>query len=471
MSRRRADHLRAGLGLLLAAHLALPPGLAAQGEGGTVVIRGGRYFDVHRGEMVRNAGITIRGGKFLAVGAVPAAELQGARLVDLGEDEYILPGLFDLHAHYNVNLDGTGRRDETVVNPIIFLANGVTSTFPAGEYNPERMLEARRRIDRGEQGGPRIFSSGPYFGTARPGWNRNATAQQIHDDVDYWAAQGAAGFKAKGISPEHLRPLIERAHQHGLTVTGHLESGFRNSVNAMDAIRMGIDRVEHILGGRALSADTPAYPMWIRVDTASPEFREIVALFLKHRVYFDATITAPVYFTELKEGFDYWVDERKFFTPEVQERVRQRPARRLNPLMDQLYWTMRRTTKAFYDAGGGDLITLGTDLPSSGDFLPGFAAHRELHALVLAGLPPAAALRAGTINGARALNVGDRLGSIETGKFADLFIIAGNPLDDIRNTRNVRLVVKAGVVHDPRVLLRSVEGQLGPPPANISDNP
>src|SRR5215207_10671269 len=120
---------------------------------------------------------------------------------------------------------------------------------------------------------------------------------------------------------------------------------------------------------------------------------------------------------------------------------------------------MRRTTKAFYDAGG--ILTLGTDNPSQGEFLAGFSSHRELHTLVLAGIPPAAALRIGTINGARALNTGDKLGSIEAGKFADLFIVRGNPLRDIRNTRRVRVVMKSGVVYDPAELLKAAEGKIG----------
>jgi imidazolonepropionase-like amidohydrolase len=421
--------------------------------------------------MVPNHGITVLNGKIMAVETEPGTSTQhGARVIEVEPNEYILPGLIDVHAHYNVDLDRTGRRDETLVNPVVFLANGVTSTFPAGEYDPERMLEARRKIDRGEQLGPRILSSGPYFGTARPGWDRAMTAQQIYDEVDYWAEQGVAGFKAKGISAEHLRPLIERAHLHGLTVTGHLDSGFRNTINASDAIRMGIDRVEHILGGSALSPDSAAYPHWVRVDTESPEFKEIVALYLKHRVYFDPTITAPVYLSDWtsNEGFDYWVDERKFFTPEVQEIVRQRGPRRANQLMDRLHEPMLRTPQAFYDAGRGALLTLGTDHPSRGEFLPGFSAHRELHALVRAGIPTAAALRIGTINGARALKVSDRVGSIEVGKFADLFVVSGNPLEEIRNTRNVRWVMKAGEVHDAAELLKSVEGKLAPPPARVA---
>ena len=126
-----------------------------------------------------------------------------------------------------------------------------------------------------------------------------------------------------------------------------------------------------------------------------------------------------------------------------------------------MYWAMRRTTKAFYEAGG--IITLGTDNPSQEEFLAGFSSHRELHALVLAGIPPAAALRIGTINGARALKAGDKLGSIEPGKLADLLIIRGNPLRDIKNTRNVRVVMKSGVLYDPAELLKSVEGKIGPP--------
>ena len=67
---------------------------------------------------------------------------------------------------------------------------------------------------------------------------------------------GVKGFKAKGITPEQLRALIERAHLHGLTVTGHLDSGNRNSVNPRDAILMGIDRIEHFMGGDAFTPDS-----------------------------------------------------------------------------------------------------------------------------------------------------------------------------------------------------------------------
>jgi len=198
------------------------------------------------------------------------------------------------------------------------------------------------------------------------------------------------------------------------------------------------------------------------VDTSSKQFKDIVKLFISHHVMFDPTITAPVYFSELKEGFDYWIDERKFFTPEVQAWVSAKPARRKIASWDSLYFAMRRTTKAFYDAGG--LLTLGTDNPSTGEFIAGFSAHRELHTLVQIGIPAAAALKIATINGARALGVSDKLGTIETGKLADLFVIGGNPLTNIKNTRNVHLVMKSGLIYDPKDLLSQAEGKIGPSP-------
>jgi adenine deaminase len=186
-----------------------------------------------------------------------------------------------------------------------------------------------------------------------------------------------------------------------------------------------------------------------------------VQLFLDNEVYYDATITAPIYLTEGVEGFDFWEDEPSLFTPYVQERVKAREPRS-SELMSNLHEAMKRGTLAFYNAGGGPYITLGTDNPSAGEYLAGFSAHRELHALVLAGLPPIAAIRAGTTNAARAVKMEDEIGSIEPGKWADLFVVDGDPLADIKNTRNVSLVLRAGTPHDPEALLDQARGRIGP---------
>ena len=296
---------------------------------------------------------------------------------------------------------------------------------PAGAVDPDSLDALARRIDRGEQVGAWLFNSGPYFGRARERWDDATTAEQIYREVDEWAARGVRHFKAKRPAPEHLRALIERAHMHGATVAGHLDSRYRDNVNTADGIMMGIDRIEHFLGGEDFTDDRSAYASLEYLDLESPNLDSIIQLFIKHNVFFDATLT-------------------------------------VNDQFERIYRKKLQTIKALYDAGGGHLITLGTDHPTWGEFLPGFAVHREMHAFVLAGIPPADVLKIATINGARALNVASYLGSIEAGKFADLVIVSGNPMENIRNTRNTRYVMKAGVVYDTRELLETVRGTIGP---------
>ena len=85
-----------------------------------------------------------------------------------------------------------------------------------------------------------------------------------------------------------------------------------------------------------------------------------------------------------------------------------------------------------------------------------------MHAFSRAGIPAADVIRIATINGARALGIDKDFGSIAVGKWGDLAIVRGNPLEDITHTRNVQYVVRAGVAHRSAELLESISGQLGP---------
>jgi len=428
-----------------------------------VLVTGGWLFTATSGDRVRNSGILIRAGKFLQIGGDLSVASPDAARVQVDDGDTVMPGLFDLHAHYAIELFGAGRKDETAAYPALFIANGVTATFPAGEMDPDAMRELRIRIENGVVPGPRLLNSGPYFGTARPGWNRNITTQQIYDEVDRWAASGVRGFKAKGITPDELRALIERAHVHGLTVTGHLDSGARTSVNPRDAILMGIDRIEHFMGGDAFTPDKSAYTSYEHMTFDTPEMTRIAALYKAHHTYYDATMSAYGYYGKKDpEVFTYFVDEKRFLTPYMRAIVDARPPRPVNQQFENIYWTKRKEIKAFYDAGGGDLITLGTDHPSWGEYFTPFSVHRELLSLSLSGIPNAAVLKIATINSARAIGLGDRLGTIEAGKWADLIVVRGNPLQDIRATRRPRVVVKAGRVYDPEALMKSAEGKIGP---------
>jgi imidazolonepropionase-like amidohydrolase len=429
-----------------------------------VLVTGGWLFASTSNARVRNPGILIRAGKILRVGGDLSMAAADAERVQVADTETVVPGFFDLHAHYAMDLFGAGRKDETVAYPPLFIANGVTSTFPAGEMNPDSMRALRIKIDNGEIVGPRLMNSGPYFGTARPDWNREITRDQIYAEIDHWAEMGIKGIKTKGITPDELEAVIERAHFHGLTVTGHLDSGNRNSVNPRDAIIMGIDRIEHFMGGDAFVADKSAYASYQDMTFDTPAFKKIAALFIRHHAYFDATLsTYGMYGAKDTILTNYYAgDERRFLTPYMRGIIMARPERPNNVQFEKIYYVKRKEIKAFFDAGGADLMTLGTDHPSWGVWLTPFSAAREMYAYSASGIPNWQILKIATINSARAMGFGDRLGSIEAGKWADLVVLRGNPLQDIRRVRNPRVVIKAGRVYDPEALFKSAEGRIGP---------
>ena len=443
-------------------------------QAGDIVITGGQLFDSVADTLRPNTGIVVRRGVLMEVDAdLTGRDLSAAEVIRLDDVETVLPGLFDLHAHYAVDLFGAGRVDEYTANPLIFLGNGVTSTFPAGEVDPEGMMAARRRIERGEAVGPRIMSSGPYFGSARPGWkSAEETPDRIRREVDEWAARGVMGFKAKGIQPAQLEALIDQAHRYGLTVTGHLDSGFRNSVNPRDAIDMGIDRIEHFMGGDAIAGTAGAYASLERLDVTRPEVDAIIQVYRRRHVYFDATLSTYGAWYADKDPRVYtpWTDEMAMLTPHARDIVEARlKTRASNAQFHRIFDVKLQEIKRFYDAGGGALITSGTDMPSWGEFFSGFSTHRELKAFVVAGIPAAAAIKFATVNAAHAFGVGDRLGTIETGKFADLAIVRGNPLADIANTHNVERVMVRGQLYDAKRLLAQAAGTLGPKTATDDD--
>ena len=444
----------------------------AEPSSGQVIVRGGWLFDGISDTRRRNTGIIIRDGIFVEIDAdLEESVLMASNVIDLTESETVMPGMIDLHAHYNFDLVDKGRAEEVVYNGIVFLANGVTSTWSAGEYFPDRVLEQRDLVDAGEAIGPRLFASGPYFGGFRceysiktaeddcAAWPNDISAAEIRAEVDHWAEQGVVSIKIKQATPGEAKILIEQAHKHGMTTTGHLtnyEGAY--DVHLRDAILMGIDRVEHQI---TLGSGGPK----------SADMEQMIDLILKHHVYYDANLQMYGGINLRNElGSDMiWTDEAKYFTPYTQELLKKRGPP--PPESDQAEFAQRMLElNKLYESGGEHLLVVGTDEPVYTTLLPGFAFHRELLAMVHAGLPNIVVLKAATIYGANALGVADRLGSIEAGKLADLYVARGNPLDDIKAARDVQLVIKAGVIYDPESLLKSAEGMIGPTgPDNHAD--
>jgi imidazolonepropionase-like amidohydrolase len=104
-------------------------------------------------------------------------------------------------------------------------------------------------------------------------------------------------------------------------------------------------------------------------------------------------------------------------------------------------------------------IMVGSDAPDAFVF-PGSAVHDEMGELVAAGLSPAEALRAATLNGAVFLKVSDSYGTVESGKRADLVLLDANPLEDIGNTRRIRALVFGGRFFDRNALDQLLDGAL-----------
>lgn len=426
-------------------------------------VKGGWLFTGLQDDVIQNPGLIIQGGKIISISSELPPENYAT--LQLTNEDYVLPGLIDLHAHYRVQAQGAVR-DDTIAMPKIFLANGVTTTFPAGEIEPHKMRDLRIQIDQGNRAGPRILNSGPYYGSAAPDWNDDFSVEDVYARVDKWAALGAKGFKAKNINSELLQALIERAHQHGLTVTAHLNSGVGTSVNPQDAILMGIDRIEHFLGGDLLSDTTAAYNSLARMNPADPRLDEIIQLYVKRKVYFDPTLNTYGSIAQLKEdAFQFWVDEKKFLTPYYRSVIGNPERGSFGDLSEKLFAVKMKVIKRYYDAGG--LITLGTDRPYLqrsflGFQMGGFSDHREMQLLSEAGIPNAEVIKIATLNSARAIGLSDRLGTIEVGKWGDLMVIKGNPIKSIKNTRSVHTVIKGGVLYSTEDLLNAAKGKLGP---------
>ena len=430
----------------------------------SLIIRGGWLFDGISDTRRLNSGVVIQDGVIVEVDAdIEQQVLAETEVIELQDSETILPGMIDLHAHYNLDLVDKGRVEEVIHNGSVFLANGVTSTWSAGEYLPDRVITRRNLIDAGKAVGPRLFASGPYFGAFRceysiktadddcAAWPNDITEDEIRQEVDKWAKKGVISIKIKQATPGEAAILIDQAHKKGLTTTAHLSNYHAEyDVQLRDAILMGIDRIEHQITLGSGGAE-------------SAEMLPMIDLILKNRVFYDANLQMYGGINLRKEhpAEMIWTDESKYFTPYTQKLLEERGPP--PPESDSAEFSQRVLELiTLYEAGGAELLIVGTDEPVYTNLLPGFAYHRELLAMTYAGLPPVAVLKAATINGARALGIEEKLGTVESGKLADLVVVTGNPLDDIKKAREVKFVIKDGVVHDPASLLRSAEGKIGP---------
>lgn len=410
--------------------------------------------------------VVIQNGTIASVGASAAAKLPaGARVIDLA-GHTVIPGLVGMHNHTFYTTRGRSVQLQFSA-PRLYLGSGITTIRTTGGTSPYHEINMKREIDRRQIPGPRMHLTGPYLtGPGGPGTMAQiSSTEEARRIVNYWADEGVTWFKAyTDISREALGAAIKAAHARGLKFTGHL-----CSVSFTEAVRLGIDNLEH---GFFTNSDyvpnrTPDQcPSDMRdslltVSMDGPEVRDTIREMVANKVAMSSTLA--VY--ELSFPDRPPLEDRvlEALSPEAREeylRVRtQTSERAAQSTMPELFRRAQAFERAFVKAGG--LLGAGVDPTGIGGALPGYGDQRNFELLIEAGFTPVEAIQIMTLNGAKMLSVDNRLGSVTAGKIADLVVIRGNPVATPADLRNVTIVFKDGVGYDSPKLLASVKGLVG----------
>jgi enamidase len=393
-----------------------------------------RLIDGTGRDPIEKISIIIDGNRIKSVEAVNSYP-DKTNVVDL-RGLTVMPGLIDCHLHLGgLTVDKPGRAISKVsftdMASFFFdylrnyahrrrlaIENGVTTIRSAGDHYPH-IIMLRDKIAAGKLLGPRIFAAGPTItapgghpaGTIYKG-NRYIIENAVRQIADVNSAREEVRRLVEGgvdcikaiysdidsmdithkvprLSLNVLEVLADEAHHHNLRLMVHTGS----PQETMDAVKAGVDSIEHgILPG-----------------AHSTEFEDdLVKMMLDKGTYFVPTLAIA------------WA--YKDIYPDV-------------------FSSLKKAFKKLHNAGVN--IAAGTDSGTPGVVI-GKGLHKELELMVEAGISPMEAIVAGTRNAANNLGKTSELGTIEPGKWADIIAVSGDPLKDIRDTREIKLVIKDG---------------------------
>lgn len=415
------------------------PALPAQQA--VIVFTGVTVVPMDRDEVLPNQTVVIENGRIAYVGA-PRSSPAGATTID-ARGKFLMPGLAEFHAHVpSGNQAMHAHRALT-----LYVLAGVTTA--RGMLGAPMHLALRDSIRAGQLLGPRLLTSGPSF-------NNNSVSSPAVA-VAMVTDQKNAGYDLLKIHPGVPRSafdsLAATANRLRIPFAGHvpLEVGLDVALTSKYSTIDHLDGlIEAMYNGAAPL--TPQlngfFGLGIVRQLEQSRFQSII-----DRVKVSGVAMVPTeilldnYANDLtgeqltsRAEFRYWVPQQVAAWKAQKDNIlAQLPVPKEQ--RQEFLALRRRFIKALHDAGV--LFLLGSDAPQLWN-VPGFSAHRELGALVAAGLTPFQALRTGTVNVARFLGEENRAGVVRSGARADLILLDANPLQDVSNTLRIHGVVVNG---------------------------
>lgn len=437
---------------------------AASAAETAVVIEGCSLFDSESAALVPDQTLVIRGPNIVHVaGKNSHTEIPADAVRIDGHGKYALPGFIDAHVHVVHVLDYAHVTGDEVLP--LYLAAGVTSIRSTGDEVVAATLVARFAAAHPEFC-PQVFTCSPLL-DADPPIHRDIgraitdplLVPELFDDLERWNISTVKIYA--GTSRPAGRAVIEESHRRGLFVTAHL-----GRYAAQDAVADGIDGLEHIWSvfNFVIPPEVKNQPGHRgRLDLSSSACQSLVAELARRQIFVDPTLAVfrnMILLPDVPEIHDHPDNARvpkrlREFWPAYLQRTGCPQGGSLEDRRLE-FAKYQELTGLLYRSGVPLLV--GTDSPEP-QVTPGFSLHQEMEMLVESGLPPAAVLKAATLTNATVLGEHQRCGSISEGKVADILLLSKNPLDDIRHTRSLELVIHRGIICYPQELLQRVPSE------------